>query len=407
MKYPGARALIIRKTRSSMTESVLVTYESKVCPPQAPWVSGPSRQTRQAYHYPNGSELITGGMDNPDRIMSTEYDMIAAFEATELAEDEWEKLMTRLRNGVMPYQQGLADCNPSFPSHWLNQRAKTPRMKRLVSRHTDNPSATPAYLERLSQLTGPRKERLFHGKWVSAEGIIYEAYDRAIHAVQSFPIPPDWRRIRSIDFGFTNPFVCQWWAIDPDGRMYLYREIYHTKRLVADHAARILELSAGEDIEFTVSDHDAEDRETLHRAGIQTVAANKAVVPGIEAVQARLRPAGDGRPRLFVMLDALVERDTDLADTKKPTDSIDEFDGYIWTPTKEGKPIKEEPLKINDHGMDAMRYAVAQLDVGYDISATVITTRYTDPAKPDREQFDADTAAEERAAVLAFENGDS
>jgi predicted transcriptional regulator len=41
-----------------------------------------------------------------------------------------------------------------------------------------------------------------------------------------------------VDFGYTNPFVMQWWAEDPDGRLYLYREIYRTRRLVEDHAKR-------------------------------------------------------------------------------------------------------------------------------------------------------------------------
>ena len=30
-----------------------------------------------------------------------------------------------------------------------------------------------------------------------------------------------------VDFGYTNPFTCQWWAMDHDGRLYLYREIFH------------------------------------------------------------------------------------------------------------------------------------------------------------------------------------
>jgi hypothetical protein len=83
--------------------------------------------------------------------------------------------------------------------------------------------------------------------------MVYEGWDRAVHLIDRFDIPADWRRIRSIDFGYTNPFVCQWWAIDPDGRMYRYREIYRTRRLVSDHAAEIRKLSAGESIAFNVS----------------------------------------------------------------------------------------------------------------------------------------------------------
>jgi len=404
-KYPGARALIFRKTRSSMTESVLVTYEAKVCPPECPWIAGAARATRKKYTYPNGSELVVGGMDNPDRIMSTEYDIVAGFEATELSADEWEKVMTRLRNGVMPYQQGLADCNPSYPSHWLNMRAETDRMVRLVSRHTDNPSVTPVYLDRLSRLTGPRRDRLFLGKWVAAEGIIYEGFDRAVHAIQSFPIPADWRKIRAIDFGFTNPFSCQWWALDGDGRMYLYREIYKTKRLVSDHAKRINELSAGETYDATISDHDAEDRETLHQAGIFTLAACKSVTPGIEAVANRMKVQEDGKPRLFVMLDTLDERDPELAEDGKPTSTLSEFDGYIWHPAKDGKAPKEEPVKVNDHGMDAMRYAVAYLDVLAPASAMLSTSRQETTKPVEKEEFVAAVASDEAEYRQRFLTG--
>ena len=109
-----------------------------------------------------------------------------------------------------------------------------------------------------------------------------------------------------IDFGYSNPFVCLWIAIDDDGRMYVYREIYHTRRTVKVHAAQINRLSEGERYEFTVADHDAEDRAALLENGIATIAANKAIRPGIEAVQERLKVAGDGKPRLFVLRDSLI-----------------------------------------------------------------------------------------------------
>jgi len=139
---------------------------------------------------------------------------------------------------------------------------------------------------------------------------------------------------------------CQWWAIDPDGRMYMYREIYKTQTLVEDHAARIKDLSAGERYQYTVADHDAEDRATLARHGIATVAANKKVLAGIQAVSERLTPAGDGKPRLFLFRNALVDRDMNLEAGKQPVRTEDEFGGYVWN----DKVRKEEPVKQDDHG---------------------------------------------------------
>src|SRR5205085_214652 len=176
-----------------------------------------------------------------------------------------------------------------------------------------------------------RKARLRYGRWVQAEGQVYEAWDRAVHVVRALPRGArEWRRIRAIDFGFTNPFACGWFAVDPDGRLWLYREIYRTRRLVAEHARDILRLSAGEEIEATVCDHDAEDRATLEAAGIRTTGAHKNIRRGIEAVSDRLKLAGDGKARLFVLAGALVERDEALAEAGKPWCTEQEFDGYVW-----------------------------------------------------------------------------
>src|SRR5262245_66475081 len=71
-KVPGLRALITRKTRHSLTESVLVTYERNVLPLGHPVFRGAARASRSAYHYPNGSEIVLGGMDLASRVLSSE-----------------------------------------------------------------------------------------------------------------------------------------------------------------------------------------------------------------------------------------------------------------------------------------------------------------------------------------------
>ena len=375
-KYPGSRILLVRKTRHSMTESVLVTFESKVVPAHHRCLLGASRRVRQSYDFDNDSTIVLGGMDSQHSlaIMSTDYDLICVFEATEMTAGDHEDLLTRLRNGRMPYQQIIVDCNPAGPRHWLIRRAQAGLMKRLISRHEDNPALydeaagqfTPfgeRYLAILDRLSGSRRLRLKDGKWAAAEGLVYEQFDEDTHIIDPFPLPTEWRRFRSIDFGFTNPFTCQWWAIDPDGRMYLYREVYGIKRIVDDWARGYINpLSAGEKIEATISDHDAEDRATLNKAGIITQPAFKSISQGIAAVQMRLRVAGDGKPRLFIMRGALLDRDKTLEAEKKPCGTLEEFDGYVWPRDRDGRPAHEVPVKENDHAMDALRYAVAYAD---------------------------------------------
>jgi hypothetical protein len=374
-KYPGSRHLICRKTRASMTESVLVTLETKVLPSGHPILSGPQRSHRTHYDFPNGSTIVVGGMDNATRTFSTEYDTVTYFEAIEGSEDEWENLHRALRNGRMGYHQAIADTNPGQQSHWLNQRASTDKMTRLISRHEDNPELYDAdagtwtphgaqYIARLDGLTGVRRLRLRLGLWASAEGIVYESWDPSVHLVPRFEIPKDWPRYWVVDFGYTNPFCWEAWAKDPDDRLYRYREIYRTGRLVEDHAKDILKAVASDPApQAIVCDHDAEGRATLERyLKMRTTPAFKAISPGIQAVEKRLARAGDGRPRLLCLRDSLVNRDEKLIEAKKPVCSEEEIEGYVWPKGQDGKPNKEAPVKEDDHGMDCWRYLVAHVD---------------------------------------------
>lgn len=377
-RYPGARILIVRKTYRSLVESACVTYERKVLdyPPGHPLCPvvplGGTRPT--SYEYPNGSRIVLGGLDNPDKLLSSEWDMVGVPQAEELSLGDWEALIGRTtgRAGNVRYPQVIGDCNPGPPSHWILRRSS---LSVHYSKHEDNPSlfdpVTGEITERgrqemaaLDALTGIRYKRGRLGLWVAAEGVVYEGFDRAAHLVDRFRPPQSWPRIWAVDFGYTNPFVWQCWAMDDDGRLFLTHEIYKTGILVEDAARLILRITGGQPAPVAiVCDHDAEDRATLERhLGMRTVAAYKAITPGREAVESRLRAAGDGRPRLFIMRDTLRERDEALSAVRKPLCLTDELEVYAWPVAKDGKPVKETPIKDNDHGCDAMRYAVAHVD---------------------------------------------
>jgi hypothetical protein len=369
-KYPGSRHLLCRKTRESLTESALVTFEQKVLSTAdhaALVAPGADRAHRQRYAYPNGSEVVVAGMiashrDQRARIMSTDYDTVFVPEATELTEHEWEQLGSRCRNGRLPYQQLMGDCNPDAPTHWLHQRCDRGQARAYFARHADNPSVTPEYLARLQALTGVRRDRLFLGLRRAAEGAVYE-FDRSRHLIDPFDVPADWACFRAIDFGMKNPFVCLWCALDSDGRLYVYREWHMTGRTVRQHAETIKAHSVGKMMAVTVSDHDAEDRLTLHENGVWTLPAEKDRLRGIQAVQDRLAVQPDGRPRLLVMRGALVEADPELIEAKRPLCLEQEFDGYLWKRGADGKPLtKEAPIDKDDDALDALRYAVMWAD---------------------------------------------
>ena len=377
---PGARGLIVRKTHTALTASALPTFDNHVLPValgagDVKYHGGSSREAA-SYRYANGSRILTTGMDNPDKVMSTDYDVIYVQEATDLSESDWEALTTRLRNGKISFQQLMADCNPREPTHWLRQRMDRGITKEFVARHEDNPTLFHLdgtktelgknYIAALDNLSGVRKDRFRYGKWVAAEGIIYNDYDSGIHLINKFDIPMDWPRYWSIDWGVTNPFVCQRWAEDPDGRLYLYAETYMTNRTVDEHAKAILSEVTNDRGSWTepkprkvIADHDLGDRKVFTKeTGLPTTAAKKNVLHGIQAVQRRLRLAKDEKPRMYLCRDAVKERDQSLIDRSMPTSTVEEISGYVWNDKG-----KEEPVKSDDHGMDALRYLVVQRDL--------------------------------------------
>jgi PBSX family phage terminase large subunit len=395
----GQKSLLVRKTHVSLTATGLATFRDHVIAEALAagivvWYGG-SGEKPPGYIYSNGSTVSVGGMDNPTKIMSSEYDLIYVQEATEFTPDDWEKCTTRLRNGRVSFQQLLADCNPEGPDHWLKKRCDEDKTLMLYSRHTDNPrlfddagTATEkgtAYLDTLSRLSGVRRHRLYGGVWAAAEGVIFENWDPNVHFTTRKRLPYDWTRIWGIDFGYTNPFVWQQWAIDPDGRLILEKEIYRSQRIVADHAQQILDVvvnKAGrvktregkidpDNSTWTyprplkiICDHDAEDRATLERElGMGTTPAQKTVSDGLQAMMQRLEVQPDGLPRLQVMRTALVDRDEALAERGLPLGFVGEIPGYIWETSADGKPSKDRPLKLNDHSMDTGRYICADQDL--------------------------------------------
>lgn len=364
MKYPGATGLVLRKTRESLKNSVIAFMKNRVIGSDPRIRYKPSEYR---FEYPNGSMLVWGGMKDAaqrEAIRSIgqdgSLDIVWIEEANSLSEEDFNEIIPRMRGQAANWRQVILTTNPDSPYHWIYQRLiRGEQAEVFYSRYDWNTYNPDDYHETLKNLTGVQFLRLVEGRWVQAEGLIWDSWDWNVNTCDPFEIPSDWRRYRTIDFGYTNPFVCQWWALDHDDRAFMYREIYHTEILVPDAARRIQELSQGEKIIDTIADHDPGDRGLLNTYGIPTVPAKKDVSSGLQAVHQRIRKAGDGKPRLTIMRGALDKEDPRLKDKYLPTCTEQEVVGYVWDKTKR---VKEEPMKINDHGCDAMRYFIVHVD---------------------------------------------
>jgi len=366
-KYPGAQAVLVRKVRDTIYATVLQTYLRKIL---REGVTAYGGERPAWFDYGNGSRLWLAGMDDPGKALSSERDFVYVNQAEELAADDWQVLTTRAtgRAGHAPYGQVIGDCNPGPPWHWLRNR---PSLRLLESRHEDNPllyndagvltEQGRRTLAVLDALTGVRRERLRLGRWVAAEGTVY-AFDPARHVIPRSAVPPAVACLAGVDWGFKNPGVLGVWTTDADGRLYLVREVYRTGQLIDWWVTRARDVRDRHRVEVFVCDpSEPAYIEAFRRAGLHAVAADNAVRPGIDAVESRLAVAADGRPRLFLVADALEERDEVLAGLRKPVCLAQELDVYCWPKAADGRPVKEVPLKENDHGADACRYVCRYL----------------------------------------------
>lgn len=371
-KYPGMRGLITRKTRHSISQTAMVTFEKKVLP--TGWLDKyvHFNTTEQQYEYANGSIIAVGGMDKPSKVMSSEWDMIYPQEATELLEEDWQALTTRLRNGVMPYQQLIGDANPSYPNHWLKIRCDKKITKMILSKHTDNPSITKAYLDTLNNLQGVMRLRLLLGIWAAAEGMVYDEWNPEIHIVTKKQLI-DWsifnpdgtlnrwkikRFVAGVDWGYTNPGVINVFAEDNDGRLYLLREVYRTRKRIDwwVEQARSLDQEFGGIDDWICDPAEPAYISDFNEAGLNAFGAENEILPGVDAVKERLAIAGDGRARFYVYEFSLPERDELRDNEHQPVCFENEINAYIWPKQKDGQPLKEVPVKLNDHSLDNTRY---------------------------------------------------
>ena len=194
----------------------------------------------------------------------------------------------------------------------------------------------------LDGLTGVRRKRLLEGIWATAEGAIYDMFDHSIH-VADREREEYQRFILAMDEGYTNPVVILDIGIDGDDRLHIFRE-YYQRGVLQKNVAAIAAEWVEEYDHFMVSvDASAAGLiADLVDKGLPAQGHKGRVLDGITSVQGYLAVAGDGLPRLTI--------DPSCVET------INEFESYVW------KPEKDEPIKENDHAMDALRYGVVSLD---------------------------------------------
>lgn len=89
-------------------------------------------------------------------------------------------------------------------------------------------AADPQYLASLEGTKDPnRRKAWLLGRWDINIGAFLEgAWDPAKHIVAPFRVPSHWKVWMSMDWGFGKPYAALWFAKDPEGKTYVWRELY-------------------------------------------------------------------------------------------------------------------------------------------------------------------------------------
>ncbi|GLG01807.1 phage terminase large subunit [Alicyclobacillus hesperidum subsp. aegles] len=246
------------------------------------------------------------------------------------------------------------NCNPAGPYHWFKvqwlDHATEKQALHLHFTMDDNLSLSEETKARYRTMyQGVFYKRYIQGLWVVAEGSIYDMWDDRLNTFSDEDMPPGlWmsaQRYIGLDYGTQNATVFLD-VLDDGQTLWFVNEYYHSGREHgrqkddAEYADDMLRFIGDRPVRAVIVDPSAASfKVALRRRGIHTRDAENEVLDGIRRVatmmaQRRIRVHRENCPNL-----------------------IREISGYVWDEKAAARGV-EQPLKQNDHAVDAMRYVV-------------------------------------------------
>ena len=302
-RHPGMRVLLVRRSYDELAESVFPVlakygYGGAL---GATW-NGTERELR----FPNGSLFRFRYMENlsdASRRQGGQYQLLLVDEATLMPPGVVDILkFERLRSdGTVPVIGTRSTCNPGGPSHAqvkaryidgtghgskviADDQGLTVRF--VQAKATDNPHLDDGYERRLNSIPDPqRRAAMRDGDWDQFAGMMFPEWRHARHTLDPITLPTQWRRYNGIDWGYSAPWCVLWGAVDEDGRVWIYRELYKTQVGESEQAKQILAA-------------EADDEHVAARYGDDAMWATRGEAKPVASVYAEngvaLTPAGKG-----------------------------------------------------------------------------------------------------------------
>lgn len=283
-------------------------------------------------YLPNGSFIQFTSFDDPSKMRSTEWNYVFMEEANNFSYDDYMTLKLRMsaQNDLM--NQIYMAFNPTDAFSWIKTKLLDVEedVQEILSTYKDNPFLSRQYIEYLESIkeNNPTYWTVFgEGEWGTLDEIIYNNYT----IVKVRPTPEE--TIYGIDFGYNNSTALI--KIDlSDNEYYLEQMLYQTGLTNNDLIAKLKYLIRGKHNVIYADCAEPARIEEIKRAGFNIVPADKSVTDGLDFCK---------RSTLYIHY--------------KSIDLIKEIRAYSYRKDRNGR-VWDDPVKFNDHLMDAMRYGL-------------------------------------------------
>jgi len=124
----------------------------------------------------------------------------------------------------------------------------------------DNPHINDDYIVELMSLPEHMRRGYLEGDWdVSFGSFFGDVWDRSVHVVEPFPISKHWEIFRAADWGSRAPACCLWFAVDNDGDLIIFDELYGPGSTGREWGKKILAIEK----EYGFTEDDEETKKAL------------------------------------------------------------------------------------------------------------------------------------------------
>ena len=294
------------------------------------WDDNNFSYTEFVYTFKNGSYIELFGLEDEGKARGPGRDILFINEANLLKKELFDQLAMRTTGQI------LLDLNPADFDCWCYVLADKPENKKIHSTYKDN----------IENLT--KTQVSYIEAYKDADPFMWEVFGLGMRGKMTDTIYTHWKLCEELpmkgeifmgqDFGYNVPsalVLCEYY----ENSIYVKELIYEPKLTTNDLVEKYKSIGVSKTIEIFCDNAEPKTIEELCRAGYNAKAADKDVTEGIRKVKSM---------PLYI--------------TENSSNIVNEIRTYKWRTDRDGKTVsdkdKDEPVKMNDHAMDAMRYAV-------------------------------------------------